>query len=170
MTLDEVNGLDQQGFVTALGGIFEHSPWVAERAWASRPFATVAGLHETMVRAVERASLEQQLTLIRAHPDLGARVTPKMSAASAGEQAGAGLDRLTSEEFERLQALNSAYRQKFGFPFIYAVKGSTKHDVLRALEQRLQASMELERSTALAQIGRIAQLRLADVIQDQETR
>jgi 2-oxo-4-hydroxy-4-carboxy-5-ureidoimidazoline decarboxylase len=168
MTLAKVNNLDQEGFVAALEGIFEHSPWVAERAWASRPFATVAGLHETMVRAVERASLEQQLTLIRAHPDLGARV--KMSAASAGEQAGAGLDRLTAEEFEQLQALNSAYRQKFGFPFIYAVKGSTKYDVLRALEQRLQASMELERSTALAQIGRIAQLRLADVIQDQETR
>jgi len=170
MTLAEVNSLDQEGFVTALGGIFEHSPWVAEQAWASRPFATVAGLHETMVRAVERASEEQQLTLIRAHPDLGARVNPKMSAASAGEQAGAGLDRLTAEEFERLQALNSAYREKFGFPFIYAVRGSTKYDVLRALEQRLQASMELERSTALTQIGRIAQFRLTDVIQDQETR
>ncbi len=168
MTLAEVNGLDREGFVAALGGIFEHSPWVAEQAWASRPFATVAGLHETMVRAVERASLEEQLTLIRAHPDLGARV--KMSATSAGEQAGAGLDRLTAEEFERLQALNSAYRQKFGFPFIYAVRGSTKYDVLRALEQRLQASMELERATALEQIGRIAQFRLADIIQDQETR
>ncbi len=168
MTLAEVNGLNKEGFVAALGSIFEHSPWVAEQAWASRPFATVAGLYETMVRAVERASKEQQLTLIRAHPDLGARV--KMSAASAGEQAGAGLDRLTAEEFERLQALNGAYREKFGFPFIYAVKGSTKYDVLRALEQRLQASMELERSTALAQIGRIAQFRLADVIQDQETR
>lgn len=168
MTLAEVNGLDREGFVAAFGGIFEHSPWVAEQAWPLRPFATVAGLHEIMVRAVERASAEDQLTLIRAHPDLGARV--KMSAASAGEQAGAGLDRLTAEEFERLQALNSAYREKFGFPFIYAVKGSTKYDVLRALEQRLQASMELERSTALAQIGRIAQFRLADVLQDEETR
>ena len=170
MTLGEVNGLDRERFVAALGGIFEHSPWVAEQVWTSRPFATVAGLYETMVRAVERASKEEQLTLIRAHPDLGARVNPKMSQASASEQAGAGLDRLTAEEFERLQALNSAYRKKFGFPFIYAVRGSTKYDVLRALEQRLQASLELERSTALAQIGRIARFRLADVIHDQETR
>jgi 2-oxo-4-hydroxy-4-carboxy-5-ureidoimidazoline decarboxylase len=167
VTLGEVNSLDRDEFVAVLGGIFEHSPWVAERAWASRPFTTVAGLHETMVVAVERASSEEQLKLICAHPDLGARV--KMSAASASEQMEAGLDRLTAEEFERFQALNSTYREKFGFPFIYAVKGNTKYDVLCALEQRLQASMELERSTALEQIGRIAQFRLAELIHDRET-
>jgi 2-oxo-4-hydroxy-4-carboxy-5-ureidoimidazoline decarboxylase len=168
MTLGEVNNLDRKKFVAALGGIFEHSPWVAEQAWTSRPFATVAGLHAIMVRAVERAGKEKQLMLIRAHPDLGARI--QMSPASASEQAGAGLDRLTAEEFERLQTLNSAYRKKFGFPFIYAVRGSTKHDVLHALEQRLQSDVESECSTALTQIGRIAQFRLAGIIQDQETQ
>lgn len=167
VTLGEVNSLDRDEFVAVLGGIFEHSPWVAEQAWSSRPFTTVAGLYETMVVAVERASSEEQLRLICAHPDLGARA--KMSAASASEQMEAGLDRLTAEEFERFRALNSTYREKFGFPFIYAVKGSTKYDVLCALEQRLQASTELERSTALEQIGRIAQFRLSELIHDRET-
>src|SRR5260370_33978856 len=117
MTVAEVNSLDREGFIAALGGIFEHSPWVAERAWASRPFATLAGLHETMVRAVERASLEQQLSLIRAHPDLGTRA--KMSEASAGEQAVAALDRLAAGELEGLQAPKSRSAQEIGVPVMY---------------------------------------------------
>ncbi len=162
MTLEELNGMDRGTFTDALGWIFEGSPWVAEGAWARRPFDDVASLHEAMVSHVRQADAELQVALIRSHPDLGARA--RMSDASTGEQAGAGLDRLTPVEFERLQRLNAAYREKFGFPFIYAVKGSTKHDILNALEERLAGDPASERANALAQIYRIAQFRLEDTI------
>jgi 2-oxo-4-hydroxy-4-carboxy-5-ureidoimidazoline decarboxylase len=162
MTFDKINQMDRAAFVAALGGIFEHSPWVADRAWPWRPFHSLDYLRSAMTGQVAQASVEEQLALIRAHPDLGTRA--RMSDASAGEQAGAGLDRLTPEEFERLQTLNAAYKEKFGFPFIYAVKGSTKHDILRALEQRLSEDIETERRTALEQIYRIAAFRLEDAI------
>ena len=161
MTLADVNAMDHAGFVAALGLVFEHSPWVAERAWPHRPFQTLAALHDAMSQAVANASPQEQIALIRAHPDLGARV--RMTAASTSEQSGAGLDRLTADEFERLHRLNSAYREKFGFPFIYAVRGSSKRDVLAALESRLAAAPEAERAQALAQISRIAQFRLEDL-------
>ena len=121
-------------FVAALGWVFEDSPWVAERAWERRPFASMDALHGAMVEALSAAGADEQLALLRAHPDLGARA--RMSDASVGEQAGAGLDRLTPAEFERLQQLNHDYREAFGFPFLFAVKGATKHDVLAALERR----------------------------------
>jgi 2-oxo-4-hydroxy-4-carboxy-5-ureidoimidazoline decarboxylase len=152
--------MHQDAFVAALGWIFEDSPWVAKQAWHDRPFASVEALHTVMVQAVETASADQQLALIRAHPDLGARA--RMSTASSGEQSGAGLDQLTAEEFDLLHRLNSAYREKFGFPFIYAVKGSTRHDILKALEERLAGNPSPERAIALAQIYRIARFRLED--------
>jgi 2-oxo-4-hydroxy-4-carboxy-5-ureidoimidazoline decarboxylase len=114
------------------------------------------------VEAVAHATPAQQLALIRAHPDLGARA--RMSAASESEQAGAGLDRLSANEFDRLHRLNSAYRERFGFPFIYAVKGSTRHDILGALESRLAAEPEAELTAALGEIYRIAQFRLESTI------
>ena len=162
MTLEELNRMDREAFTAALGWIFENSPWVAERSWECHPFRDVPALHEAMVSQVAHAGVETQVALIRAHPGLGARA--RMSDASVGEQAGAGLDRLTAAEFERLQQLNWAYREKFGFPFIYAVKGSTKHDILRALEDRLAGDPPAEHATALAQIYRIAQFRLEDTI------
>ena len=161
MTLAELNAMDRAGFVAAVGWVFEHSPWVAERAWPHRPFATLAALHGTMSEAVARASRAEQTALIRAHPDLGTRA--RMSTASAGEQSGAGLDRLTPDEFERLRRLNSAYREKFGFPFLYAVRGSTRHDILAALESRVAGEPEAERAAALEQICRIAQFRLEEL-------
>ena len=124
MTIEDLNSLDRAQFVEAVGWVFEHSPWVAERAWAARPFANVDALHGAMVDKWKSASANEQLALLRAHPDLGTRA--RVSEASAAEQAGAGLDRLTPEEFERLLALNEAYRDKFGFPFLFAVKGSTQ--------------------------------------------
>src|SRR5438552_1631385 len=142
MTLAELNAADRGAFVEALGWIFEESPWVAERAWASRPFADIESLHQAMVAQVEAASREEQLALLRAHPNLGTRA--RVSDASRGEQAGAGLDQLTAEEFARLTEWNSAYRARFGFPFLFAVKGSTKHDILRALGERRGASQEAE--------------------------
>jgi 2-oxo-4-hydroxy-4-carboxy-5-ureidoimidazoline decarboxylase len=166
VTLAEVNGHDRRGFVEAIGWVFEHSPWVAERTWAKRPFATVDDLHSVMAAEVEAAGHDDRLALVRAHRDLGTHASPeRMSNASAREQAGAGLDSLTPDEIERLRRLNAAYREKFGFPFLYAVRGSTKHDILKALEARLSAGREEELAEALRQIVRIARFRLEALIQ-----
>jgi 2-oxo-4-hydroxy-4-carboxy-5-ureidoimidazoline decarboxylase len=162
MTLDELNASDRDGFVAALGAIFEDSPWAAERTWRHRPFASVEALHRAMRVEVSASSREEQLALLRAHPDLGTRA--RMTHASAGEQAGAGLDRLTPDEFDRLRQLNAAYREKFGFPFLFAVKGSTKHQVLAALEARLPAAPDDEFEEALRQVFRIAWFRLQDAV------
>lgn len=158
MTLAELNEMDRAGFVDAVGWIFEHSPWVAERVWEQRPFSSPSTLHAAMMAAVSGAPANEQLALIRAHPDLGARA--RMSTASEGEQSGAGLQRLEAAEFERLQGLNTLYRERFGFPFIYAVKGASKRDILDALESRLAADPDRERAAALEQVYRIAQFRL----------
>ena len=162
MTIETLNSLDREAFVDAIGWVFEHSPWVAERAWSGRPFANAQALHREMEAQVERASLEEQLALLRAHPDLGTRA--RMSEASDAEQGGVGLDRLTPQEFEDLQRLNTDYRAKFGFPFLYAVKGSTKHDILQALRQRLQATREEEYTEALRQVYRIAGFRVEQAL------
>src|SRR5260221_10189938 len=154
MTLAHLNALDRQAFVEAVGWVFEHSPWVAERAWLRRPFATLDQLHAAMADEVARGTKEEQLKLLRAHPDLGSRA--KMTGASSSEQAGAGLDSLTPAEVARLQQLNREYRDKFGFPFLYAVKGSTRHDILKALEARTQAALEEEVCEALNQVSRSA--------------
>lgn len=162
MTIDDVNSRDRSGFVEAVGWVFEDSPWVAERAWALRPFHTVDALHDAMVSEVASATAEEQLALLRAHPDLGARA--KMSDASTVEQMRAGLDNLTRPELERLTALNAAYRDKFGFPFLYAVRGATKEDILYALEKRLPAPREAELEEALRQVYRIARFRLEGLL------
>jgi 2-oxo-4-hydroxy-4-carboxy-5-ureidoimidazoline decarboxylase len=162
MTLAEVNTSTREHFVSSLGRVFEHSPWVAERAWTHRPFASIGELHGAMVAEVLAAEAEEQLALLRAHPDLGARA--RMSDASIGEQAGAGLDRLSRIDFERLQQLNAAYRERFSFPFLFAVKGSTTHDILDALAIRLPRSPEDERAEAMRQVFRIAWFRLQDAI------
>ena len=162
MTLDQLNVCDRPAFVRALGWIFEDSPWVAERVWPARPFTSAEALHAAMCAVVDAAAEDERLTLLRAHPDLGTRA--RMSDASVGEQHGAGLDRLTEEEFDRLQRLNAAYRGRFGFPFLFAVKGSTKHDVLDALERRLANSLEDEIQEAVRQVFRIARFRLDDSV------
>ena len=115
MTIDEVNRMDRESFVAAFGWIFEDSPWVAERAWPQRPFAGGDALHQAMVEQVAGARAKSRLALIRAHPDLGTRA--RMSRASTGEQAGAGLDHLTPEEYERLQRLNRPIARNSAFPF-----------------------------------------------------
>ena len=162
MTLADLNTLERTEFVAAIGWVFEHSPWVAERAWAARPFANVEELHQALVEQVERGLPEEQLALLRAHPDLGTRAG--VSDPSSAEQAGVGLDQLSQAEFERMRGLNGAYREKFGFPFLFAVKGSTKHDILDALERRLQSSREEEYRMALDQVYRIAWFRLNDTL------
>ena len=119
MTLDQLNQIPETEFISSLAAIFEHSPWVAENVVTERPFSSLENLHTAMVNAVKTAPLETQLDLIRAHPDLGAKL--KMSQQSVSEQAGLGLDRLSPTEFEHFSSLNNAYREKFGFPFIVAV-------------------------------------------------
>jgi len=163
VTIVELNACDRKSFVDALGWIFEGSPWVAARAWTHRPFGGVAELHAIMTGEVVAATTQEQLALLREHPDLGTRA--RMSDASVGEQAGAGLDRLTREEFDRLQRLTSAYRDKFGFPFLLAVKGRSTLDVLDTLEARIGGSRDDEWAEALAQVSRIAGWRLHDLIQ-----
>jgi len=159
MRIDEINALSQVAFVDALGWVFEHSPWVAERAWERRPFESIEALHRTMVEEVERATPEEQMALLRAHPDLGART--KMSTASAGEQAAAGLDRKTPDG--DLNKLNAEYRKKFGFPFLCAVKGYTLNDILLVLTIRLDNPQDEEFREALLEAYRIAWFRLEAV-------
>ena len=154
--------MEPAAFVAVVGPVFEHSPWVAERAWAHRPFADLASMHDVMTRQVLEASRDEQLALLRAHPDLGARA--RMSAASEGEQAGAGLDRLTAAQYERLRAANARYRDRFGFPFLFAVKGSTASDIVAALEARVDGTWDAEFETALRQVFRIAWFRLQDIV------
>jgi OHCU decarboxylase len=162
VTLSDLNAGDRGAFVEALGWVFEQSPWVAERAWKNRPFGSVDELIQALVAVVNEAHRDEQLALLRAHPDLGTRA--KISNASTAEQSGAGLDRLTPDEFDRLQRLNDDYRRRFGFPFLFAVKGRTKHEVLQALGRRVAADPVAEFSEALRQVYRIAEFRLHDLI------
>lgn len=162
MTLDHLNALDAAGFVTALGGIFEHSPWIAADAANHRPFADLDALHTAMVAAVDAAGREAQLALIRAHPELAGKeaAAGTLTADSRGEQRGAGLDQCSPEELARLRTLNAAYRARHGFPFVIAVKGLTRRQILDAIATRLDNPTEAEFTTCLAQIARIARFRL----------
>ena len=168
MTLATLNALDQASFVTKLGGVFEHSPWVAESAYAQRPFESVAALHEMMCAVVDAARPADQLALIRAHPQLAgkAAIAGELTEASTREQQGAGLDRCTPEQYARLTQLNAAYEARFGFPFIIAVRGHTRDSIIAAMAQRLENTPQEERAEALNQIARIAGFRLGDMIRE----
>jgi OHCU decarboxylase len=157
-----INALDRDAFVASLGGVFEHSPWVAEAAWERRPFATVDDLHAAMCAAVEEAPRERQLALIRAHPDLAgkAAIEGTLTADSRREQSSAGLDRLTPEEHAAFTELNGAYRERFGFPFVICVREHDKQSILAAARERLGHDPDEEVRTALAEIAKIARLRL----------
>jgi 2-oxo-4-hydroxy-4-carboxy-5-ureidoimidazoline decarboxylase len=160
--MDTVDRLDHDAFVARFGGVFEQSPWVAERAWAARPFGTLDALHQTMVEAVERAPRDVRLSLIRAHPDLASRVS--MTAESEREQAAAGLDALTEEQFERITWLTTAYRAHFGFPFVVCAREHTPDSIIAEAERRTESEPEAEEQTALSEIAKIARLRLADLV------
>jgi OHCU decarboxylase len=142
--------------------VFEASPWVAERAWAARPFGTVEALYAAMFDAVERAPREVRMGLIRAHPDLAASV--RLTEESEREQSAAGLDRLTPEQFDRITWLTAAYRARFGFPFIVCAREHTPDTIIAAAEQRTESDLEQEEQTAMSEIAKIARLRLADLV------
>lgn len=161
LSIAEVNALDREAFVARFGGIYEHSPWVAERACSGRPFADRRALAAAMQQAVHSAPRERQLALLRAHPALGARLA--LSDYSRAEQAGAGIAAATESERAELRELNARYEQRFGFPFILAVKGATLPAILASCRRRVTAAPEAEFEEALRQVARIASLRLADL-------
>jgi OHCU decarboxylase len=167
ITLEELNAAPAVEFVSRLGAVFEHSPWVAERAAAARPFRSREHLLQAMCEAVQKASAEEQLALIRAHPQLGARGRKRaeLTENSSNEQRRAGLDACTDEEFSLLLQLNARYMQKFSFPFILAVRGHNPESILAALVSRLDNTSESERHTALQQIGLIGGYRLEQIVQ-----
>lgn len=140
-----------------MSALFEHSPWVEARADA-RP--TSGDRHADLMTVVTDATPEEQLALIRAHPELAGKAAVDLTEASAAEQASAGLDRLTQAEFDRFQALNAAYAEKFGFPFIICVRLTDKAGILAAMERRLANDRDTEIATALGEIGEIVRLRL----------
>ena len=163
-----VRTLSRADFVARFGGIFEHSPWVAEGAFdrgLSPLTDTPEGLHAAMVAVMRAAPREKQLALINAHPDLAGKLQAagRLTADSTREQSSAGLDMLTDEERTRFTTLNDAYKARFGFPFIMAVKGRGKDSILAAFEMRLQHDPESEFATALEEIETIALLRLKDM-------
>ncbi len=147
-------------FLDRFGHVYEASPWVAEGVWPDPPVDR-DGLASAMAAVVDAAPRERKLALIRAHPELASRA--RMADASVREQAGVGLDQCSPDEFAAFQHLNAAYNARFGFPFIYAVKGATRTDILEAFVQRLGNDPDTEFETAIAQIHRIAGFRLADL-------
>ncbi|WP_416800348.1 2-oxo-4-hydroxy-4-carboxy-5-ureidoimidazoline decarboxylase [Castellaniella sp.] len=162
MTLNELSSLTQAEFSRELGAIFEHSPWIPERAWAARPFADVEALHQAMMRVVRDAAPAEQLALIAAHPELAGKEASAgtLTSDSTSEQRGAGLDQCSPEELHRLRHLNAAYREQFGFPFVIAVKGRSRDQIMGAIEERLRNARDAEFITCLDQIGQIARFRL----------
>ena len=163
----ELATLERAQFVELFGGVFEHAPWVAERAFHAGRFHSLEALHGAMVAAMRQAPRERQLALIRAHPDLAGRaaIAGALTAASSAEQASAGLDQCTPAEFERFGELNDKYKEKFGFPFILAVRGTSRAEILAAFERRLGNPPDAEFEEALNQIARIARFRLEDLVE-----
>ncbi|HVY35117.1 MAG TPA: 2-oxo-4-hydroxy-4-carboxy-5-ureidoimidazoline decarboxylase [Caulobacteraceae bacterium] len=156
---------DLSQFVGCYGHLFEHSPWVVERAYAYAPFADAAALHGALLRVLDDASEAERLALVRAHPKLAdkAAIAEGLTADSAAEQASAGLDRLSASEFEAFHALNTAYAERFGFPFIICVKLHHKAEILADMRERLTQAPQTELVRALTEIGLISRMRLADI-------
>ncbi len=162
LSVKQLSQLDQTSFCTRLDGIFEHSPWVAERAWSQRPFQLVDDLHRAMTDVVSNASQAEQLALIKAHPELAGKeaTTGTLTDASASEQRGAGLDQCSGDELARLRQLNASYLERFGFPFVIAVKGLSRYQIMDAIEARLNNDANTEFQRCLQEISKIARFRL----------
>jgi OHCU decarboxylase len=168
MAIGPINRLSLDDFIATFADIAEHSPWVAARAAEQRPFANRAAMIDAFQQAVRGADEAEQLALLRAHPDLAGRAARagQLTSDSAREQKGVGLDTLSDDEFARFHTLNEAYKSRFGIPFIFAVKGATKHDILAAFEARLGATQQEEVMAALTQVLRIIRFRLTDRVVD----
>ncbi len=165
MTLEAVNAMRKSEFVERFGGIYEHSPWVAEQVADLRPFSDVEQLSDRMREAVDAADDTEKLALIRSHPDLAGKlaVAGDLTEASRREQSGVGLDRLTEGEFGEFSSLNEAYRDRFGFPFIICVRKTDKAGILTSFRRRLENDGAEEFATAMREIHKIAGLRVGDL-------
>jgi 2-oxo-4-hydroxy-4-carboxy-5-ureidoimidazoline decarboxylase len=166
LSLAAINLMDADAFTAALGFVFELSPWVVRRAWAARPFADREALFAAMMAALDAATPEEKLALIRAHPELAgkAAIAKALTPESLSEQASAGLDQLTPAEYDRFHALNDAYRDRFGFPFIICVRLNDRASILAAMQRRTALTRDAEIAEALTQIGLIGRLRLFDAV------
>jgi len=167
MTVQLLNELDQNDFVRVVGPAFELSPWIAERAWEARPFGDIKALHQALTAVVRRATEEEQVALIRAHPDLVGRAAREgtLTPESQREQAGAGLGDLTDEEIRLFEQYNAAYRDRFGFPFVICARENKKDIILKAFPERLENNRPQEIAAALTEIERIARFRLVDLLE-----
>jgi 2-oxo-4-hydroxy-4-carboxy-5-ureidoimidazoline decarboxylase len=166
--IDEINHSSPMRFVELLGAIFEHSPWVAELAYPERPFASRHQLHQVMTAAVRRAPEVQRMALLCQHPELAGREADAgtLTDDSKREQAGAGLNQCTAEELLTIKSLNQAYHAKFDFPFIIAVTGLDKFQIIAAMENRLNNSVEIEFDTAIGEVEKIARIRIDALVDE----
>ena len=163
MALEEVNALGKREFTARLGGVFEHSPWIAERAWQKRPFRSLEDLHLAMLDAVRAATQEEKLQLVRAHPELAGREA--LTVSSSSEQGRLGFNALSKEEREEMDELNLRYREKFGFPCIVALRRhADRASVMREMRRRLANDAPTELAGALEQIGHITRGRLEKLL------
>lgn len=170
LTVEEASRLGEDAFVRRFGGLYEHSPWVAEGAWRRRPFNSLDDLRRAFERTVWDAPAERRLALIRSHPELAGREAGEgaLTAESSSEQASAGLNRLSPEQVEELAQLNAAYREKFGFPMVLAVRENTTESIFAQAKARLANPRDQELEHALDQIFRIAGLRLRELVADSD--
>jgi 2-oxo-4-hydroxy-4-carboxy-5-ureidoimidazoline decarboxylase len=168
MGIDEINQSSLARFVELLGAVFEHSPWVAELAYPERPFTSRNQLHQVMTAEVRRAPEVQCMALLCQHPELAGREADAgtLTDDSKREQAGAGLNQCTAEELLTIKALNQAYRAKFGFPFIIAVTGLDKFQIIAAMQTRLDNSAELEFDSAIGEVEKIARIRIDALVNE----
>ncbi|HEV2292743.1 MAG TPA: 2-oxo-4-hydroxy-4-carboxy-5-ureidoimidazoline decarboxylase [Tepidisphaeraceae bacterium] len=166
-SLRQLNGMDEEGFVAAIGHVFEHSPWIARQTFAKRPFASLAALHEALVKTVRQSSDNETLDLIRAHPDLVGKMARAggLTRESTAEQDAAGLTALSAAEVQQFDRYNAQYRERFGFPFVICARENKKDAILAAFPVRLNQSREAEIDTTLTEIARIARMRLLDAIE-----
>lgn len=166
LTIAEINALDQEGFVAMLGSLFEGPPWIVHDAWHYRPFTDAAELHQILCALMYQAPIEQQIALLRAHPDLVGRaaLAGTLSPASTGEQAAAGLNHLSPEEIASFQHYNTEYRAKFDFPFVICARENKKESILQGFATRIHNKQEQEISTALDEVAKICYFRLQDIL------
>lgn len=168
-TLQQINQFTPAEFSAAFGAVYEHSPWIAERAFALKPaggFASRAAVHAALVATVQSASGDEKLALLNAHPELAGKeaAAGTLTSESTREQAAAGLSAMTAEDVTQLRELNARYREKFGFPFIIAARNNTQGAIFGAIKSRLLNTRDMEFNNNLMQVGEIARLRLLDII------
>jgi 2-oxo-4-hydroxy-4-carboxy-5-ureidoimidazoline decarboxylase len=167
-SLKALNQMDRDAFVAVCGPLFEHSPWIAERTWSMRPFASIDALHRASCETMLAATVDEQVKLIASHPDLVGRLARegRLTRESTSEQAAAGLDQLAAEEVEQFDSYNRKYRSRFGFPFVICARENKKAAILAAFPVRLNNTREKEIQTAMNEIAKIARLRLIDAVSE----